>query len=111
MRFYTQAKELFRSTVAGLLLILGLAVGMGAQTLPKPAVPPRRQHCRPHKRRTGFRRSRFHPVRISGQDVRSSTALRATGSNTRRRGHPGCSAATANTCGLQNVRRMVADQQ
>ena len=40
MRFYTQAKELFRSTVAGLLLILGLAVGMGAQTLPKPAVPP-----------------------------------------------------------------------
>jgi hypothetical protein len=40
MRFYTQAKELFRSTVAGLLLILGLAVGMGAQSLPKPAVPP-----------------------------------------------------------------------
>ena len=40
MRSYTQAKELFRSTVAGLLLILGLAVGMGAQSLPKPAVPP-----------------------------------------------------------------------
>ncbi len=40
MRFYQQAKGLFRSAVTGLLLILGLAVGMGAQTLPKPTVPP-----------------------------------------------------------------------
>ena len=40
MRFYQQAKGLFRSAVTGLLLILGLAVGMGAQSLPKPAVPP-----------------------------------------------------------------------
>jgi hypothetical protein len=39
MRSYTQAKELFRSTVAGLLLILGLTVGMEGQ-LSKPTVPP-----------------------------------------------------------------------
>jgi hypothetical protein len=39
MRFYQQAKGLFRSAVTGLLLILGLAVGMEAQ-LSKPTVPP-----------------------------------------------------------------------
>ena len=40
MRFNQQAKGLFRSAVTGLLLILGLAVGMGAQSFPKPTVPP-----------------------------------------------------------------------